>query len=175
MKARLHSWLHPACEVRAATSGRGVFAGRAFTKGEVVAVWGGVVRTEAELMAAADSRVASHSICVAEGFYLAWDQPAIDSAEMFNHSCDPNLGVQGQIVVVARRDLASNEELTFDYDTTETMPQPWQCSCGSLLCRGTIDGRGWKDPAFVRRNIGFLAPHVEQLARDAGTWPTEAS
>ncbi len=36
-----------------------------------------------------------------------------------NHSCDPNLAVQGQIVFVALRDIAAGEELTHDWKKTE--------------------------------------------------------
>lgn len=32
-----------------------------------------------------------------------------------NHSCDPNIGLQGQIVFVAMRDIAAGEELTHDW------------------------------------------------------------
>jgi len=36
-----------------------------------------------------------------------------------NHSCEPNIGVQGQIVFVAIRDIAAGEELTHDWATTD--------------------------------------------------------
>jgi hypothetical protein len=135
-----------------------------------VAVWSGVVRTEEELnaLAAANETFSSHAICIGEGFYLTWNPSRIDPTEMFNHSCSPNLGVKGQIIVVTRRAIRPGEELTFDYDTTETTPQPWRCRCGSSDCRGTIGGRGWDDPAFLRANRGFLAWHIEQRARRAG-------
>jgi len=36
-----------------------------------------------------------------------------------NHSCDPNIALQGQIVMVAMRDISVNEELTHDWATTD--------------------------------------------------------
>ncbi len=36
-----------------------------------------------------------------------------------NHSCDPNIGVQGQIVFVALREISIGEELTHDWATTD--------------------------------------------------------
>ncbi|MGI8436653.1 MAG: SET domain-containing protein-lysine N-methyltransferase [Chthoniobacterales bacterium] len=36
-----------------------------------------------------------------------------------NHSCEPNLGVQGQITFVAMRDIAAGEELTHDWAMTD--------------------------------------------------------
>lgn len=31
-----------------------------------------------------------------------------------NHACEPNVGIQGQIVFVAMRNVAAGEELTLD-------------------------------------------------------------
>jgi SET domain-containing protein len=46
-----------------------------------------------------------------------------ESVMMFlNHSCEPNVGVQGQIVFVAMRDIAAGEELTLDYATINHEP-----------------------------------------------------
>jgi uncharacterized protein len=36
-----------------------------------------------------------------------------------NHSCDPNIGVRGQIVFVAVRDIEAGEELTHDWAMTD--------------------------------------------------------
>ena len=44
-----------------------------------------------------------------------------------NHSCEPNVGVQGQIVFVAMRDVAAGEELTLDYGTIDHDAEPMAC------------------------------------------------
>jgi SET domain-containing protein len=36
-----------------------------------------------------------------------------------NHSCEPNLGLQGQIVFGDLRDINHNEEITVDYAMTD--------------------------------------------------------
>ena len=36
-----------------------------------------------------------------------------------NHSCDPNLGVRGEITFVAMRDIRAGEELTHDWAMTD--------------------------------------------------------
>jgi D-alanine-D-alanine ligase-like ATP-grasp enzyme len=58
-----------------------------------------------------------------------------------NHSCDPNTAFEG-LNLVALRDIRRGEELTLDYGTLcdETM-MPFECRCGSLNCRGRIEGR----------------------------------
>ena len=39
-----------------------------------------------------------------------------------NHSCEPNLGLQGQVVYVSLRDIEADEELTFDYAMNDDEP-----------------------------------------------------
>ena len=57
--------------------------------------------------------------------YEGWRLTPVSEAEfeglmMFlNHSCEPNVGIQGQIVFVALRGVAAGEELTLDYATIE--------------------------------------------------------
>ncbi len=67
--------------------------------------------------------------------YLDLEQPGV----FLNHSCEPNAGVVDDTVVIALRDIAPGEEITFDYSTTmseqfETM----QCLCGRPNCRQVI-------------------------------------
>ncbi|WP_180540929.1 SET domain-containing protein-lysine N-methyltransferase, partial [Nevskia soli] len=52
-----------------------------------------------------------------------------------NHSCAPNLAVQGQIVFVALRDTAAGEALTHDWATTDDDDYTLECRCGSVACR----------------------------------------
>src|SRR5271166_2369415 len=61
-------------------------------------------------------------------------------AMFVNHSCDPNCETDeedGRIYVVALRDVAAGEELTYDYwlyDGEDDAP----CYCGSRNCRGSM-------------------------------------
>lgn len=63
-----------------------------------------------------------------------------------NHSCDPNVYIDGQIVFRALRDIEPGEFLTVDYGTfmlTRKDPIP-ECRCGSDKCRGTITGLDYR-------------------------------
>lgn len=166
---RIHSLLSPKCHVaRSGIDGRGVFAGESFRSGEIVAVWGGKVYTAEECarLGQAVPHMLTHTISLCEGYYLGSENLfEMDDSELFNHSCEPNLGVQGQVIVVARRDISQGEELTFDYDTTETEADPFLCHCGSRLCRGSVDGSAWLDDAFVKRNWAYLSWHVQESVR----------
>jgi hypothetical protein len=137
-----------------------VFAAEPFSAGEVVAIWGGVIYTAAEVEAlgAIFPHFRTHPFEVADGFFMgSSSNTAIDDAERFNHSCDPNIGVKGQIIVLARRSILTGEELTFDYETTDVAPVPFRCSCGAAACRGSIDGTGRRSPEFRKRHEGWLS------------------
>jgi len=82
------------------------------------------------------------------------------SREM-NNSCDPNTWWRGSVRLVARRDIATGEEVTYDYSTTDIDNAfEMECSCGSRLCRGTVSNRDYLDSAWQRRYGSNLPPHV---------------
>lgn len=161
---RLHSILSPKCQVRMSQiDGKGVFAVDHIDAEELLAVWGGKVYTadEVEQISTEHPHFLSHPISVYDGFYLGSTSLVdCDDAEMFNHSCSPNAGIKGQIVLIARRSIAIGEEICFDYDTTETWAVPFSCNCGAENCRGRIDGQAWKDPGFQRLNRGWFSWHI---------------
>ena len=62
-------------------------------------------------------------------------------AELINHSCDPNLKtrrIRDHILYFSRRRIHQGEELTVDYRFSKKTSRV-RCSCGSALCRGTIN------------------------------------
>jgi hypothetical protein len=82
-----------------------------------------------------------------------------------NHSCEPNVALRGR-AFVALRAIASGEEITFDYDSTEwDMAAPFACECGSRRCRRTI--RGYRHLLPAQRAAVDAAPHVRDLAAAA--------
>ncbi len=62
--------------------------------------------------------------------------------QYINHSCEPNTFFdtnKGEVVAV--RDIAPNEEISFFYPSTEwSMTQPFDCFCGAGNCMGQIQG-----------------------------------
>ena len=64
-----------------------------------------------------------------------------------NHACDPTTVIRDR-EVVARRDIAALEGVTFDYNLTEyDMAEPFACRCGSAHCVGTVRGARHLTPA----------------------------
>lgn len=62
-----------------------------------------------------------------------------------NHHCEPNAMLDGRRLV-ALRDIAAGEGVTFDYNSTEwEMAEPFACHCGSARCVGTVRGAKYRD------------------------------
>ena len=59
-----------------------------------------------------------------------------------NHSCQPNAFVKTQTKqLIALRNIQADEEITIDYELTESkMSDPFNCFCGSEICRNYISG-----------------------------------
>jgi hypothetical protein len=79
-----------------------------------------------------------------------------------NHSCEPNLGVQGQVVYVALRDIRPDEELTYDYAMTDDDPYEMRCRCGTSSCRGTITGLDWLKPEIQIKYDGYFSWFIQR-------------
>jgi hypothetical protein len=77
-----------------------------------------------------------------------------------NHSCAPNVRFDPDLWhLVAERAIASGDELTFFYPSTEwTMATPFACRCGAPGCLGRIDGAS-RIPA-QRLGSWWLARHI---------------
>lgn len=62
-----------------------------------------------------------------------------DDDGYMNHSCDPNTWWLDDETLIARRDIAPYEEVTYDYASTEiSIPYEMPCHCGTKNCRGRI-------------------------------------
>ena len=91
--------------------GRGLFAREAISEGEVVVMKGGYVMTR-ERRDEVARRLGPAEIQVTEDLFIGPVTEAEREGGMMhlNHSCEPNLGLQGQIAFVAMRDIAAGEE-----------------------------------------------------------------
>jgi hypothetical protein len=128
--------------------------------GEILAVWGGEIRDGAAFEEMPEE-YRRRSLQVEEDFYLVATR--FCPADYFNHSCDPNAGMSGQIVLVAMRDIDAGQEVCFDYAMTDGSPyDEFECVCGSPNCRGRVTGDDWRDPALWERYEGYFAPYIQR-------------
>ncbi len=80
-------------------AGRGSYARVEISPGEVVVAFGGKV-VAGDVFAALPAQRRSLSIQVADDLYLVGPEQA-EPHDMVNHSCDPNCGILGSILLVA--------------------------------------------------------------------------
>lgn len=91
----------------------------------------------------------------------------VGPADFFNHSCEANAGFQGQIVLVALRDINVDEQICFDYAMAVSVPgYRFDCRCGSKNCRGTITGEDWMRPDLQKRYAGYFQWYLEKRIRE---------
>jgi SET domain-containing protein len=80
---------------------------------------------------------------------------------LMNHACDPNTWWADDQTMIARRDIAAGEEITYDYATTEiTVPFELTCNCGSLNCRHSVTHLDYQSPAWQAQYQNHLPLHV---------------
>ena len=156
------SYRSPKTEVRTSgTHGRGLFAAKAIRKGEIVSVRGGHILTRR-----AERRLrkpASYwGYPIADDFVLApLNKREVDSVMMFlNHSCEPNVGIHGQILFVAMRPIRAGEELTIDYAMFGGDAKRMRCGCGAASCRGVVTAADWRRKDLQRKYAGYFSAYL---------------
>jgi uncharacterized protein len=147
--------------VSSTIDGRGLVAVEPIAGGELVAIKGGHLVTTAALRSLPE-RLQNSEIQIAGGFHLV----AVEEAEyepvmlFINHSCEPNVGFAGNIVLVAMRDISQGEELTTDYALFDDYDGSMECHCQASSCRGTIGGRDWQRPELQRKYGGYFSSYL---------------
>jgi SET domain-containing protein len=125
--------------------GRGLFAREAIRRDEIVAIKGGHIFNRRTLLEVA-AALGPAEIQIGEDLFIGPLAESEREGSMIfsNHSCEPNIGVQGQIVFVAMRDIEAREELTHDWATTDDDAYRMECRCGTSSCRKIITGQDWR-------------------------------
>lgn len=143
--------------------GRGLVAVAPIAASEVVAIKGGHIVDTATLHALPE-RLQNSDVQIADGFHLAALQESEYEPVMLflNHSCEPNVGFAGNIVLVAMRDIAVGEELTTDYALFDDYDGEMECRCGTAWCRRVISGRDWRRPELQERYGDYFSWYLRR-------------
>lgn len=141
--------------------GRGVFASKAFQRGDRV------LKTTGKHL----SWQTEHSLQIGRNQHFEPDAPV----RLINHSCEPNLGVktnaQGLPDFFALKAIQTNEEVTFDYAMTEyshyprdnpTLEFDLTCKCGSSKCRGKLGYYSELPDSLKQAYAGFISQYLVQ-------------
>jgi hypothetical protein len=147
--------------ISSAIEGRGLVAIAPIAAREVVAIKGGHIVTTAALRSLPD-RLQNSEVQIADGFHLtALTEDEYEPVMLFiNHSCEPNVGFAGNIVLVAMQDIAPGQELTTDYALFDDYDGDMECRCRTPSCRGTIGGRDWQRPDLQRKYGTYFSSYL---------------
>ena len=138
--------------------GKGLFASEPIAKGEIVCVKGGYIFNRQMLNSMPEWYQAAE-IAIADDLFIGpLSEDEREGSMVFsNHSCEPNIGVQGQIVFVAMRYIEAGEELTHDWAMTDDDNYDLECKCGAASCRKRITGQDWSRKDLQEKYRGYLS------------------
>ncbi len=144
--------------------GVGLFACEPIRRNEVVAIKGGHIMTPAEWARLEPIVGEAADVYIATDLVIAPRTRAEYEGSMMhlNHSCEANVGVEGQIVFVALREVAANEELLLDYAMMDDHAERMTCSCQAAACRGVVTGKDWELPELQRRYKGYFSSYLQR-------------
>jgi SET domain-containing protein len=151
---------HPKLEIKGAgAKGRGVFARASIRRGEHIIAFGGQVLHTHDLTDDLFALQIDHDrwLC-SRGEHLD---------DYINHSCAPNAGfVSGEPALLALCDIASGEEIAFDYATSIAEPG-WtlECACGAPECRGLVLPWGEMPLEYRERMRPFALRYLREQDR----------
>ena len=157
------SYLSPKTEVRESKiHGRGLFAIADIAKDEIVAIKGGHIVDGKFLLEKITPVLGPVEIQIDDDLFIApvSDEERELSMLYLNHSCDPNLGVRGEITFLAVRDIRAGEELTHDWAMTDDDDYSVECNCGAPDCRKTLTGKDWQRPDLQKRYSGYFSAYL---------------
>ena len=142
--------------------GRGLFATADIAKDEIVAVKGGHIVDRNILREKIAPRLGPVEIQIEDDLFIApvTNEECELSMLYSNHSCNPNLGVRGEITFVAMRDILAGEELTHDWAMTDDDDYLVECNCGAPDCRKILTGKDWQRLDLQKRYEGYFSAYL---------------
>lgn len=158
----IESFISDKIEIRTSSvDGKGLFAKQKIVAGEIVAIKGGHITSKDEMYS---SSVINSYFPIDDNFFLAAvNEEEEDKIKIFiNHSCNPNVGIRGDIVFVAMRGIDAGEEATTDYGFIDNEEYSFECTCGSEDCRKVVTGFDWKIEKLQRKYGRYFASYLEE-------------
>lgn len=118
--------------------GQSVFAARPFKIGDVITQFTGEIFNKSEIPKRYKGE-ADRYVQIGQDTFMG---PSGEIDDLINHSCDPNAGLkfkESGIYLVALRNIAEGDEITWDYSTT-MLENAWKmkCDCQNVGCRKII-------------------------------------
>jgi hypothetical protein len=167
----LHSWISPKTtnKLKSIIAGKGSYAIEEIQKDEVVAIKSGHI-IDGQTLEANRALIKGAEAQITDNLYLApLTKSEVDKSMIYiNHSCDPNVGMGGNILLRAMRDIKKGEELTLDYAMHISSPlYKLDCACKSKYCRTNISGNDWKIPELQKKYDGYFSWYINEKIKSS--------
>jgi len=159
------SYLSPKTKIaKSKISGLGLFVTKHIAKNEIVSIKSGHI-VDTKTLERLSKVTGNSELQIEDDFFLAPLTKKEKSATMMylNHSCEPNIGLEGNIVFVAMRDVKAGEELTMDYAIFDVANRyEMVCNCQTKRCRKIIKGGDWKKLILQKRYKGYFSTFIQR-------------
>ena len=163
----VRNYLSPLAEAREiAPKGFGSFAVAPIPTGTIIATFGGTIlhRHNFETYPLEQR---SRSIQIDTDLFVL-GPVSREPGDSINHSCSPNCQLRNATQIIAMRDIAIGEELTYDYATSDASNyDEFECACGTKNCRMRVTGSDWKLPDLQSRYQKIFSPYVQRKIKAA--------
>jgi len=145
----------------AGEKGKGLFCADTIKKNEILVGYAGRIVSKSKLLRG-KKKYLRDAIQLNDEFFLAClSDEDLEPNDNLNHACEPNAGFQGDITIIAMRDIRIGEEITIDYAMVDNLLElRMQCKCGSAQCRGVISGRDWLVPELQKKYDGYFSFYI---------------
>ncbi len=172
------SWVNPKIIIQNVDrKGIGSFAGSPISKDEVIIVQGGKIMDYKQILESDYKSFNDHCFQIEKDLLVCPTEPKteyLDGVFQVNHSCHPNCGFKGQIVLVAMKDIQPGEEITYDYAMTDANRHhvtctEMECFCGTDTCRHVITGDDWKNEDLQKKYKGFFSAYIQEMIFETGS------
>jgi hypothetical protein len=124
-------------------------------RGDIVAIKGGHI-VDSATFTTLDEWLHNSDIQIADGFHIVeLDADEYEGVMLsLNHNCASHVGVAGNVVFVALRDIEPGEELTTDYALFDDNEGEMVCGRGQPSCRGLSVAKTGSGRSFRRSTPG---------------------
>lgn len=149
-------------------SGNGLFAGEDIRAGNVILSFGGILALVSERNSG--KFLKSTFAGIADGIMICENADSVkDCSDYINHSCEPNIGMDDCLTIIAICDIPKDSELVCDYSFWEA-DENWKmngvCNCGSEKCRKIITGSDWRKLKSKHPYFRYYAPFLQRRILD---------
>lgn len=160
--ALLKSYRSPKTEIKESSiNGKGLFAKKPINKGEIIVIRTGHIITDKELYKHRDV-IGDSDLQISDNLYLVpLSKEEFNNVMTFvNHSCNPNLGLLGNIIFVTMQNIESGQELLLDYAMFDNNSDQFMCNCKSEKCRKIITGKDWKKKDLQGKYSNYFSSYL---------------